>query len=223
MRQPDQRRQHRSGRSRVAASPPVPGCRSSPRRNPAAPPSVRFRQYRVPTSPALGLGSGRKGCRCFCLIGHVRSKNLRPPSVPTITLVARPTNKPVSTTPVIAFKRACNPAGSAIPGIDIQDRVPPIRSERLAPCHPKLNVCPPGPNPCCRRLPAERNHLHRKSDTMPQLRHELPPSTMTIIRLLAVATIFSRSKAPPNPLIRSSGWRGHLVGPVDRQVDRRML
>ena len=44
-----------------------------------------------------------------------------------------------------------------------------------------------------------------------------------ISRSLAAATIFSRSSAPPRPLIKSSVPKAHLVGAVDGEIQALVL
>ena len=175
----------------------VIGLTAPRRRVPARPGAAQ------PPASCCGRTSGRS--RAGSEAVSLRQNQPDPMSSATSAMLAMPMNRPVSTTPIVW------PIGLIQAG-RIGDRTEAQSRIRLPPS--VRNGCPSGPaaaparcqagQPGCRRLPAERHDLDRHRCRSAQPSISFGSSATITSRSLAAATIFSRSRAPPRPLIRLS-------------------
>ncbi len=124
-------------------------------------------------------------------------------------------NKPCSTTPGIALNALARPGGSTIrPSWASTIQWPPSVTKTWPSLSPSLAlrtaICPETPHSAnafsiARRVAPRPNGMTSTGNgKRPSVGTHLVSSAITIMRSEAAATIFSRSSAPPPPLIRLS-------------------
>ncbi len=141
-----------------------------------------------------------------------------------------PTNNPLSTTPTMDARRASSAAGSDMSANaqSKSDAIASVRHEWLVDPRPERSS---GLPPIVARRSSTSCHPNTTISTGSRVwrrrgkKTSFVSSTTTIIRWLARATIFSRSKAPPSPFDQVEGERAArgLVGTVNREIDPAMI